>query len=109
MGFIRSAIWIFLWTVGIMSGLFSLARELVGLYDPSLVSPSLFWSCARMAFGLSFIALVIRERTGRTKAEAELQKLHKELSDLQYPNLSGEPLQTNQHEAPDFIPGGFTS
>jgi hypothetical protein len=48
---------IFLWMVALMSGSFSIFRELYGIYSGTVPQRTVFWSCAQIAFIISACAL----------------------------------------------------
>src|SRR6266581_9307505 len=66
--------WKFLWmailgAIALISGVFSVLREIVAIYSGSPPVPSLFWSWARIAFFVSASILWVAEYRARVKAE----------------------------------------
>lgn len=77
---------ILLWMVALMSGILSLARELLLIYRGEQVQQrSLFWNCVIIAFVISAGILYFLEHQRATEAETKLQDVME-----QRPKLQGE-------------------
>ena len=70
--YFRYPIYTILWVVALMSGVFSLFREMYGLYSGTLPARSVFWSCTQIAFVASAAILWIIEHRERLELEAKL-------------------------------------
>jgi hypothetical protein len=60
------------WVILLMSGILSLVREVYGMYYGVLPPPNLFWSCVRIAFGISALILIWQQVTAKRKIEQRL-------------------------------------
>ena len=61
-----------LWVTALMSGAFSIFRELYGMYSGTLPPRSLFWSCTWIAFVFSAAILWMIEHQDKNKIERKL-------------------------------------
>lgn len=87
----RDLLWygfqILIWVVALMSGILSLARELLVIYRGDQAQPrSLFWNCTIIAFVFSATALWILEHQKVLETENKLR----EALPKSIPNLSGD-------------------
>jgi hypothetical protein len=79
--YFRYPLYAFLWVVALMSGMFSLFREMYGLYSGTLPARSVFWSCTQIAFVVTAAILWVVEHKERLDLQEKLtdQKPHLEL------------------------------
>jgi hypothetical protein len=70
--YFRYPLYVFLWMVALMSGTFSLFRELYGMYLGTVPARSLFWSCTWIAFVVSAAILWAIEHKNRLETQNKL-------------------------------------
>jgi hypothetical protein len=61
------------WVVALMSGAFSIFRELYGMYSGTIPPRSLFWSCTWIAFVVAVTILWTIEHTEKLRLRKEIE------------------------------------
>ena len=79
-GYLQYPLSVLLWVVALMSGGFSIFRELYGIYSGTLPARSLFWSCVWIAFVVSAAILWAMEHKAKEEAEKKLTDLRPKLN-----------------------------
>lgn len=75
MGYGRFLLLLVLWAVALMSGSFSIFRELYGIYSGTIPARSLFWSCSLIAFVVSAGILWVVEHGEKNSLKKRLESL----------------------------------